>query len=71
VTPGEVCGLLGPDIRISPKFIRPAKCNRVKDHEHLTADPNADQHAERNPNTFKVLASWTAPRDVAPNKRRG
>jgi hypothetical protein len=70
MTHGEICGLLGPDIRISPKFMRPARCNRVKDHEQLN-DPQADQHAERDPRTFHVLASWTAPRNVRPNKRRG
>jgi hypothetical protein len=69
MTPGDICGVLGPDIRISPQYLRAARCNRVKDHERL-ADPNAHEHAERNPDTFAVLARWTAPRDVAPNKRR-
>jgi hypothetical protein len=70
MTHDDPCGLLGPDIRISPKYIRAASCNRIKGHEKLTADPNAHEHAERNPYTFAVLARWTTPRDTRPNKRR-
>lgn len=66
---GEVCGVLGPYVRISPQYERPAKCNRIAGHEHL-ATFDAGTHAEYDGGNFHLLARWTVPEDVAPNKRR-
>jgi hypothetical protein len=65
----ETCGALGPDIRVSPQYLRPACCNRVRGHEHLPAT-DAELHMERKPDSFRVIASWTTPRDVPPNRRK-
>jgi hypothetical protein len=72
VTPqhGEPCAVLGPDVRVSPKFLRAAKCNRIKGHEELS-DDDAHMHAERDPRTYHVLAWWTTPASgKQPNRRR-
>jgi hypothetical protein len=65
----NVCGILGPYVKISAKFERPAQCNRIKGHEALKTK-DAGTHSERDPHTFHMLAWWTTPADVAPNKRR-
>jgi hypothetical protein len=66
---GEPCGALGPDVRASAQYVRPAQCNRVRGHEALD-DPAARDHAERDPQTFALLATWAAARDVGPGRRK-
>jgi hypothetical protein len=57
------CGVLGPDIRASAQYVRPARCNNPASHK--------GDHCERRADTFAVLATWKQSRDVRPNRRRG
>lgn len=49
------CDARGPDVRVSPQFVRPARCNRVSGH--------VGEHAERNPHSFAVVAKWRDTRE--------
>jgi hypothetical protein len=59
----DVCGLLGPYVKVSAKYERPVMCNRIINHP--------GRHAERDARTFKVIHEWddTPPDVVEPNKR--
>lgn len=59
---GSVCGAKSLDYLVSTKghhvTTRRAKCNRWAEH--------SDDHMERDPKTFRVLAQWSAAQTATP-----